>query len=53
VAAKNFDYPPSYNRTVIADFEEIGRLQAGLYFYKLTLKNSHPILSATNKFIKY
>jgi hypothetical protein len=53
VATKNFDYPPAYNRTVIADFEEIGALQAGVYFYKLTLKNSYPVLTATNKFIKY
>ena len=53
VAAKSFDYPPAYNRTVIADFEEISTLQAGVYFYKLIIKNSSPILTATNKFIKY
>lgn len=53
VASKSFDYPPAYNRMVITDVEEISALQAGVYFYRLTINNSHPILSATNKFIKY
>ncbi len=53
ILAKNYDHITVYNRTVIADFVEIGTLPPGVYFYKLTIKNSNPLLSATNKLIKY
>ena len=44
---------PGTNTVVVSDFEGIGSLPAGTYFYKLLVKDDRQEIQLSNKFIKY
>jgi hypothetical protein len=44
---------PIFNRVVVSDFDGLGLLPAGTYFYKLLVKDEQQEMQLSNKFIKY
>ena len=50
--SKTFEGPIT-NTVVVSNFDGVGSLPAGTYFYKLLVKDEHQELQLSNKFIKY